>query len=83
MRYTPKSVTKRSRRHINLNNTSRILMPLKGQQVAHRKFSCVVLMLLIITAITRRRQGQLSRAALVPADERKLTLTAANLGLDE
>ena len=51
-------VTQRSRLHLSLNNISRILMPLKGQQFVHRKFSCVVPMLLIITAITRRRQGQ-------------------------
>jgi hypothetical protein len=41
------------------------------------------LMLLIITAIKGRRQAQLSRVELVPADERKLTLTAANRGLDK
>ena len=41
------------------------------------------MMLLIITTIERRRQGQLSKAALVPAYESQLTLTAANLGLGE
>jgi hypothetical protein len=83
---TPKPLSlKGSRLHLSLNNIKRILMLLRSEQIDAENFvaQCDLMLLIGYKATERRGQGRLSRAGLVPAYEPQLTLTAANLGLDE